>query len=49
VVIYGFPYDEGNVEFIDELHLILSSWQGPTLVGGNFNLSRFFWIKIMVE
>jgi hypothetical protein len=26
VVIYGFPYDEGNVEFIDELHLILSSW-----------------------
>jgi hypothetical protein len=29
------------MEFINELHLVLSSWQGPTLVGGDFNLSRF--------
>jgi hypothetical protein len=26
VVVYGSPYDEHKVEFIDELHLILSSW-----------------------
>jgi hypothetical protein len=41
VIIYGSPYEEGKVEFIDELHLVLSNWQGPTLVGGDFNLSRF--------
>jgi hypothetical protein len=35
------PYEEGKIEFINELHLVLSSWQGPTLVGGDFNLSRF--------
>jgi hypothetical protein len=40
-VVYGSPYEEGKMDFIDELHVVLSSWQGPTLVGGDFNLSRF--------
>jgi endonuclease/exonuclease/phosphatase (EEP) superfamily protein YafD len=39
-VVYGSPYDEGKTEFIDELHMILSSWRGPILVGGDFNLCR---------
>jgi hypothetical protein len=41
VVVYGSPYEEGNAEFIDELHAILASWQGPLLIGGDFHLSRF--------
>jgi hypothetical protein len=41
VIVYGSPYDEGKPEFIDELHLVLSKWQGPTIMGGDFNLCRF--------
>jgi hypothetical protein len=41
VVVYGSPYEEGKADFIDELHVILASWQGPILIGGDFNLSRF--------
>jgi hypothetical protein len=41
LVVYGCPYEEGKAEFIDKLHIVLASWQGPTLVGGDFNLSRF--------
>jgi hypothetical protein len=26
VVVYDSPYDEGRVEFIDELHSLLASW-----------------------
>jgi hypothetical protein len=40
VVIYGSPYEELKVEFIEELHLIMSMWSGPTLLGGDFNLVR---------
>jgi hypothetical protein len=40
VVIYGSPYEEGKQEFIDELHQIMHSWQGPFLLGGDFNLVR---------
>jgi hypothetical protein len=40
VVIYGSPYEEGKQEFIDELHQIMHSWQGPILLGGDFNLVR---------
>jgi hypothetical protein len=31
--VYESPYDEGEILFIDELHLILSNWQGLTFVG----------------
>jgi hypothetical protein len=41
VVVYGSPYEEHKVEFIDELHSILARWQGGMMVGGDFNLSRF--------
>jgi hypothetical protein len=41
VVVYGSPYEESKADFIDELHLVFSSWQGPTLIGGHFNLSIF--------
>jgi hypothetical protein len=41
VVVYGSPYDESKPEFIDELHKVLSTWQGPTVLGGDFNLCRF--------
>jgi hypothetical protein len=41
VVVYGSPYDEGKIEFIDELQNVMSSWQGPLVIGGDFNLSRF--------
>jgi hypothetical protein len=26
VVVYDSPYDEGKVDFIDELHSVLDSW-----------------------
>jgi hypothetical protein len=32
---------KGNKEFLDELHTVMSSWQEPTLIGGDFNLVRF--------
>jgi hypothetical protein len=30
-----------KIAFIDELHTVLAGWQGPCLLGGDFNLSRF--------
>jgi hypothetical protein len=42
VVVYSSPYDEGKPEFIDDLYMVLSMWQGPTVIGGGgFNLCRF--------
>jgi hypothetical protein len=40
IVVYGSPYEETKLEFIDELHLIMGNWEGATLVGGDFNLVR---------
>jgi hypothetical protein len=40
IVVYGSSYEEKKMEFISELHVVMSSWQGPTLVGGDFNLVR---------
>jgi hypothetical protein len=40
VLVDGSPYEGHNVEFIDELHNILASWQGAIMIGGDFNLSR---------
>jgi hypothetical protein len=36
--VYGSPYEESKVEFIDELHLIMGLLGGSTLLGGDFNL-----------
>jgi hypothetical protein len=41
VMVYGSPYEEGKQAFIDELHSVMAGWQGPTLIGGDFNLIRF--------
>jgi hypothetical protein len=41
IIVYGSPYEEGKQAFIDELHNVMASWQGPTLIGGDFNLVRF--------
>jgi hypothetical protein len=41
VVVYGPPYEERKAKFIKELHLVLAGWQGPILVGGDFNLNIF--------
>jgi hypothetical protein len=40
LVVYGPAYEDRKVEFIDELHSIISTWQGPILIGGYFNLCR---------
>jgi hypothetical protein len=40
VVVYGLAYEDKKVEFIDELHSMMSGWQGPVLVGSDFNLCR---------
>jgi len=38
VVVYGSPYEEGKLEFLQELENILGNWDGPTVLGGDFNL-----------
>lgn len=40
IVVYGSPYDETKMEFIDEIHKVMSDWQGPTVIGGDFNLVK---------
>lgn len=40
VVVYGSPYEEGKQRFLDELEVVMSSWVGPVLVGGDINLVR---------
>jgi hypothetical protein len=40
VVVYGSPYEEGKQPFLDEIHNIMSIWQGPTVVVRDFNLVR---------
>jgi hypothetical protein len=37
VVVYGTPYEEFKVDFINELHEVMGGWQGPTILGGDFN------------
>lgn len=40
VVVYGSPHEEGKQDFLDELEEVMGSWSGPTLIGGDFNLTR---------
>jgi endonuclease/exonuclease/phosphatase (EEP) superfamily protein YafD len=47
VVVYGTPYEETKMEFIDELHIIMTDWDGPTLLGGDFNIVRSQLKKVM--
>jgi endonuclease/exonuclease/phosphatase family metal-dependent hydrolase len=41
VVVYGSPYEDGKQKFLDELYSVMSRWQGPTMIAGDFNLIRF--------
>ena len=45
LVMYGSPYEDGKQAFIDDLHKVMTDWQGPTMIGGDFNLSRFTYDK----
>jgi hypothetical protein len=38
IVVYGHAYEDKKVGLIDELHSIMAAWQGPILLGGDFNL-----------
>jgi hypothetical protein len=38
---YGSPYREENEAFISELHELFLNWDGPTMIGGDFNLVRY--------
>lgn len=38
---YGSPHEDGKQEFLDELDDVMSSWQGPIMIGGDFNFVRF--------
>jgi hypothetical protein len=40
VTVYGYPYEESKLGFLNELDGVLANWHGPTLVGGDFNLVR---------
>jgi hypothetical protein len=40
IVVYGSPYEETKKEFLDLLNYIMELWQGPTMVGEDFNLVR---------
>jgi len=47
ITVYGSPYDEGKQEFINELENLLDNWDGPTMIGGDFNLVCNVKIKVM--
>jgi hypothetical protein len=38
ISVYGSAYEDGKADFIQELSSLLENWDGPTLVGGDFNL-----------
>ena len=37
---YGSAYDAFKLDFIQELHSVFYMWDGPTMIGGDFNLVR---------
>jgi hypothetical protein len=36
----GSPYEKGKQAFISELHELFLNWNGPAIIGGDFNLVR---------
>jgi hypothetical protein len=40
IVVYGAPYEDKKIDFLEELELVMDKWQGPTMIGGDFNLVR---------
>ena len=37
---YGSAYDAFKLDFIQEPHSVFDMWDGPTMIGGDFNLVR---------
>jgi exonuclease III len=48
ITVYGSAYDEHKQEFLEELHSIMGDWDGPTLLGGDFNLIIMLLRRTMV-
>lgn len=48
IVVYGSPYEEGKLEFLKELEDLLDNWDGPTVIGGDYNIVANVKEKIMV-
>jgi hypothetical protein len=46
IVVYGSPYEDEKLEFINELHMVMPTWVGPTLLGGGGGLT---WLGIKRE
>ena len=40
ITVYGSSYDDKKEAFISELHELFTNWDGPAMVGGDFNLVR---------
>ena len=38
ICVYCSAYEEGKMEFIQELEGMLENWSGPIVFGGDFNL-----------
>ena len=38
--VYGSSYEETKQEFISALHELFVDWDGPAIIGGDFNLVR---------
>jgi mannosylglycoprotein endo-beta-mannosidase len=38
IVVYGSPYEEGKLRFIQELESFMDNWEGTTVIGVDFNL-----------
>ena len=47
ITVYGSSYEEHKLDFINELHNLIASWSGPTIVGGDFKLIRDSCERIM--
>jgi hypothetical protein len=37
-LVYGPPYEESKLEFLEELNYVLGRWQGGTLIGAILTL-----------
>lgn len=40
IMVYGSAYESGKQDFLDELEKIMGAWNGPIMLGGDFNLVR---------
>jgi endonuclease/exonuclease/phosphatase (EEP) superfamily protein YafD len=40
IVVYGSRYEETKLEFIEEMDQVMAKWEGPALLGGDFNLVK---------